>query len=317
MTSLPLVSIIIPCYNSATYVGDAIQSGIGQTYRNCEVIVIDDGSTDGSLDVIRSFGDAIRWETGPNRGAAAARNRGIELARGELVQFLDSDDLLHSEKLDRQVPLVVAKVADIVFCDRETYPIAHPEQARIESTGYGEGEDAIVLCAGRFLQIHTSLHWRSVLKSFHGFREDLRNWEDYELYLRLACAGLSFHRMPEALCVRRRVADSLSSGSLPQALDVHDGILWQAYNQLAQADKLTDERARAFGECMATDARLYMKFGQYDKARDYFTYALKMHPGSLLGAHAAFPRTKGFLLRVFGPIVTERLAVLYRTLRTR
>ena len=71
----PLISIVIPCYNAERYVGEAIRSALSQTYPNVEIIVIDDGSTDGSLDVIRSFGGAIRWETGPNRGGCAARNR--------------------------------------------------------------------------------------------------------------------------------------------------------------------------------------------------------------------------------------------------
>jgi glycosyltransferase involved in cell wall biosynthesis len=65
----PLVSIIIPCYNAEEYVSEAIESALRQTYSNKEVIVIDDGSTDGSLDVIRSFGSRVRWETGPNSGA--------------------------------------------------------------------------------------------------------------------------------------------------------------------------------------------------------------------------------------------------------
>ena len=94
----PLTSVVIPCYNAEGYVGEAIESALNQTYRPVEVIVIDDGSTDGSLDVIRSFGDRIRYESGPNRGPSAARNRGVQLARGELIQFLDADDVLHPEK---------------------------------------------------------------------------------------------------------------------------------------------------------------------------------------------------------------------------
>ncbi|MBK8909688.1 MAG: glycosyltransferase [Rhodospirillales bacterium] len=90
----PLVSIIIPCWNAEAFVGEAIDSALAQTYRNAEVIVIDDGSTDGSLEVIKSYGDRIRWETGPNRGAPAARNRGLALAAGAYVLFLDADDLL-------------------------------------------------------------------------------------------------------------------------------------------------------------------------------------------------------------------------------
>ncbi|MEZ6146240.1 MAG: glycosyltransferase [Planctomycetaceae bacterium] len=120
----PLVSIIIPCYNAAEFVAEAIESAAGQTYGNVEVIVIDDGSTDESVDVLRSFGDRIRWETGPNRGACAARNRGLELAQGEIVQFLDSDDLLHPGKLDIQVPLLSIRQNTLCYCHGDQFPLA-------------------------------------------------------------------------------------------------------------------------------------------------------------------------------------------------
>ncbi len=76
-----LVSILIPCYNAERWIGQAIESALGQTWPNKEVIVVDDGSTDGSLEVIKSFGDRIKWETGPNRGGNVARNRLLELSR--------------------------------------------------------------------------------------------------------------------------------------------------------------------------------------------------------------------------------------------
>ena len=104
--SSPLVSIIIPCYNAEQYVAEAIQSALDQTYPNCEIIVIDDGSTDGSLDVIKTFSDRVRWETGPNRGGCVARNRGLELARGEWIQFLDADDRITPEKIESQIQIV-------------------------------------------------------------------------------------------------------------------------------------------------------------------------------------------------------------------
>jgi len=110
----PLVSIIIPCYNAEKYVAEAIQSALDQTYSNCEVIVIDDGSTDGSLDVIKSFGDKIKWETGPNRGGCAARNRGFDLSRGEWIQYLDADDALHSEKIQHQMKLAISRKDAII-----------------------------------------------------------------------------------------------------------------------------------------------------------------------------------------------------------
>jgi len=306
----PLVSIIIPCYNAERYVGEAIRSALDQAYPNVEVIVIDDGSTDGSLEVMRSFGDAIRWETGPNRGASAARNRGVELARGELLNFLDADDLLHRDKLERQVPVMVAGRAEVVFSDCETYPMGHPEQAQRYSTGHEDGEDAVVLCVSRFVLCHTSLIWKSTLDSLGGFREDLPWWEDYELYLRLACAGLTFHRLPEALCDRRRVPEgSASTRKIPHALDAHFGILKPAYDKLAHADELTDERARAFGARMVVIAQVYVRIGQGDKARKAFSRANEFHPDATKSAYSLLFR---LVQPVVGLVLTERLAGVCR-----
>ncbi|MEJ1973802.1 MAG: glycosyltransferase family A protein [Lacunisphaera sp.] len=83
----PLVSIIIPCYNAETWVAEAIESALAQTWPNKEVIVIDDGSTDKSLEVIKRYDGCIRWVAGLNRGACAARNRGIELGDGRAAEI--------------------------------------------------------------------------------------------------------------------------------------------------------------------------------------------------------------------------------------
>jgi glycosyltransferase involved in cell wall biosynthesis len=99
----PLVSIVIPCFNAERTIGATIRSALAQTYQPIEVIVIDDGSQDRSLAIVKSFGDTVRVEAQTNSGACAARNRGIELARGEYVQFLDADDLLHWGKVARQM----------------------------------------------------------------------------------------------------------------------------------------------------------------------------------------------------------------------
>jgi glycosyltransferase involved in cell wall biosynthesis len=96
------VSIIIPCYNKRAYVAAAIESALAQTHA-CEVIVVDDGSTDGSLDEIRRFDGRIRWVTGTNCGGCAARNTGFEMSSGAYLQFLDADDILPPEKIARQL----------------------------------------------------------------------------------------------------------------------------------------------------------------------------------------------------------------------
>src|SRR5687767_13189801 len=106
MESTPLVSVIIPTYNRASVVCRAIDSVLGQTYGNIEVIVVDDGSTDETLERLHSYGDRIRVLTQANAGPSVARNRGIAVATGGIVAFLDSDDYWLPTKVARQVVLL-------------------------------------------------------------------------------------------------------------------------------------------------------------------------------------------------------------------
>ena len=100
MDNDPLVSIVIPTYNRRHFICDAINSCLSQTYSNCEIIVIDDGSSDGSGEFLhRMYGDRIRYIYQANHGPAIARNRGIAAARGEFIHFLDADDQLAPGKV--------------------------------------------------------------------------------------------------------------------------------------------------------------------------------------------------------------------------
>src|SRR5688500_17394389 len=97
-----MISILIPCFNAERWIGQAIESALTQSWRAVEIIVVDDGSTDGSLAIIKRFGDRVRWETGANQGGNVARNRLLALARGEWVQYLDADDYLLPNKVRDQ-----------------------------------------------------------------------------------------------------------------------------------------------------------------------------------------------------------------------
>jgi glycosyltransferase involved in cell wall biosynthesis len=99
----PLVSVIIPNYNYAQYVGEAVESALAQTYSNIEVIVVDDGSTDDSINVLEGFEDKINLVKQENGGVSAARNAGVAASQGELLAFLDADDIWHRQKVERQV----------------------------------------------------------------------------------------------------------------------------------------------------------------------------------------------------------------------
>ena len=108
-TRQPRVSVIIPAYNSAKYLPEAIASVLNQTYTDYEVIVINDGSTDNSREVVEPYLDRIRYFEQENRGVSATRNRGIYLARGELIAFLDADDIFMPHKLQQQVAMFNAQ----------------------------------------------------------------------------------------------------------------------------------------------------------------------------------------------------------------
>lgn len=118
MKSNPLVSVIIPLYNAERFVEETIESVLNQTYRNLEIIVIDDGSSDNSLQVANKYKSrGIKIFSQANRGASAARNLGIQHATGDFIQFLDADDILHPDKIKNQVCILINEDSNtLVFC---------------------------------------------------------------------------------------------------------------------------------------------------------------------------------------------------------
>src|SRR5262249_34245495 len=114
---LPLISILIPCYNAEQWIGQSIRSALDQDYPNKEVIVLDDGSTDGSREVIAAFGDAVEFHPGQHTGANATRNRLTALAHGEWLQYLDADDYLLPGKLTAQIDRLTEKKGepDVIY----------------------------------------------------------------------------------------------------------------------------------------------------------------------------------------------------------
>jgi glycosyltransferase involved in cell wall biosynthesis len=112
--STALVSVVIPTYNYGAFVGETVENVLKQTYRNFEIIVVDDGSTDDTQERLEPYADRIRYIHQQNQGCAAARNTGIQAAKGEWIAFLDSDDLWHPRKLEVQMAYL-AKHPDIAL----------------------------------------------------------------------------------------------------------------------------------------------------------------------------------------------------------
>lgn len=178
-----LVSIIIPCYNAEAYVGDAITSALNQTHPDCEVIVIDDGSSDQSLGVIRSFGDAVTWESGANHGGCAARNRGLALAKGRWVQFLDADDILAPGCVKAKYS--ASALTDECVCTRVEAMDGTPLPAHWFMDSY----DLNDIFEKGSPQTGMPLHLRENLVKVGGFRQGLPCAQELDLHMRLAIVG--------------------------------------------------------------------------------------------------------------------------------
>jgi glycosyltransferase involved in cell wall biosynthesis len=123
---LPLVSCVIAVFNGQAYLHEAIDSLLAQDYPHVEIIVVDDGSTDRTADVIQRYGDRLRALSQPNCGVSVARNRGVEMASGRLLCFLDADDLLDPCKITAQVSAIMLN-PELDFCDCHTSYFWSPE----------------------------------------------------------------------------------------------------------------------------------------------------------------------------------------------
>lgn len=121
---MTVISVIIPVYNGERYLAEAIKSVLGQTLPAAEVIVVDDGSTDGSVEIARRFSPSVRYFRQTNQGPATARNVGVNAAQGQMLAFLDADDLWLPEKLAKQVPMLQQQSDGYVVC--RFHPILEP-----------------------------------------------------------------------------------------------------------------------------------------------------------------------------------------------
>jgi glycosyltransferase involved in cell wall biosynthesis len=193
----PLVSVIIPAYNAEPYLEEAISSVLGQDYRPIEIIVVDDGSTDDTAGVARGFGSSVRYEFQPNSGAGAARNKGVDLARGEFLSFIDADDLWGEGKLSAQMKVIREKPeADIVF--------GHVQQ--FYSPDMDEGQRRAISIPEETMQgFHagTMLIRRDDFLRVGHFESDLKMGEFIDWYARAKECGLKSVMMDCVLMKRR------------------------------------------------------------------------------------------------------------------
>jgi glycosyltransferase involved in cell wall biosynthesis len=196
----PLVSIIIPCYKAERWLAGTLESALAQAWTATEIIVINDGSPDGSLAVAQKFTDRrVRVVDQPNRGASAARNHGLRLARGEFIQFLDADDLISPDKIAAQMELLRARPAGTVATCAWGRFQTDPATAQFSDTEVFRDfvpMDFLVLAGNTGAMMHPSC-WllpRAVAERAGPWDESLSLNDDGEYFCRalLASAGMTY-----------------------------------------------------------------------------------------------------------------------------
>lgn len=188
----PAVSVIVPAFNAAWCVGRAIDSVLAQTFRDFELIVVDDGSTDDTAQVLQCYGAAVRVVHKPNGGLSSARNAGIAAARGEFVAFLDADDWWLERKLERQVELMrqhpevgfCSTAANVVDLDGRLLNVWGPSRWQGPFLVHLFSAHGDVAGSGSGVLVR-----RDLLCQVGGFDESLRSLEDIDMWMRLAAVA--------------------------------------------------------------------------------------------------------------------------------
>ena len=309
----PAVSILIPAHNAGAWVAEAVESALAQG-PEVEVIVVDDGSTDGTAQRLEAFEGRIRWESGPNRGAPAARNRLLELARAEWIQYLDADDYLMPGKIDGQRAALARHGEVDVLYGPET----------IEWHGdHGRGDEGhrtvqeipeprdpwILLALWRLPQTGAPLWRKQALEDVGGWREDQPCCQEHELYLRLLMAGKRFAYDPAGGAVYRRFAGgTLSTKNMARVRAERAKIEARLEAHLASIGALTPERQQAIDQARFELARSAWPEDRNEARRHYAS--IRSRPFTPVGPAA--PKHFQRISAIAGFTAAEHLAALRR-----
>lgn len=311
-----MISVIIPNYNGARFLREAVDSALNQQGVELEVIVVDDGSTDESREIIESYDERIRATFQENQGASTARNAGLAMAEGRYVKFLDADDWLVSGALCREFQVAESyRQADrpiIIFGDalecREGEQRPWPGHTAVA----GDALSLIDLVNTTMLTT-LPLHLTKALRSVGGFDSVIPSGEDFDLSVRLHLSGARFVYQPGPSFVYRQHNEGarVSTSMYPAA---HFEARLQAYQrtiaaaQAAYSGVLPQALAEAFGQLIWETGRFAARCGHSKKARRFFRSAMELTGGSV--------PVRRFLYRcccsLLGAVLAERLLGFFR-----
>ncbi len=267
----PLVSVIIPTYNRAWTLNKAIDSVLEQDYKNFELIVIDDGSTDDTEALVKTYDKPIKYIQQPNLGVSAARNKGISASSGSLIAFLDSDDYWYPEKLSAQVEFFNAN-PDALICQTEEIWIrnekrVNPKQKHRKLSGM-IFIPSLALC---LISPSAVMMRKNLFIKVDAFDESLPACEDYDLWLRVTCR-YPVHLIDKPLIVKTGGhEDQLSSTTGLDKYRIY------ALKKILRSDFLSESQHQAAENMLKKKCRIYadgcLKHGRKTVAMYYYRLA--------------------------------------------
>lgn len=280
----PLVSIVMPCYNAAAHLPTSVGSVLAQTFPDWELITIDDGSSDTTLNWLQAQTDArIRPLSQANLGVSAARNAGLALARGRYVAFLDADDTWTTNFLATMVAALEASPeAVLAYCGWQNLGLPGGRGEPFVPPDYETAAKAETLFAGCRWPIHAALVKRETVLATNGFDPTLTNAEDYALWLNVATTA-PIVRVPEVLAFYHFHGGAQASADYARAALQH----WQAQQQyLARHPAFSDALGAAHVRALTSGELLKRGYACYwqrklPAARQIFRAVMKQGYGTL------------------------------------
>ena len=223
-TRSPLISVIMPCYNASPFLEESVGSVLGQSYAEVELIVVDDGSTDGSVEVLEKLVAAnagrVQFFFQSRMGPFPARNHGLRHAKGALIAFLDADDYWHPDFLERMHTALVESHADLAYCGWQNFGNGAPGLEPYIPPAYEAGDPVADFLRSCPWPIHAALVRRSIIDAVRGFSERRFSAMDYDLWLRILARTRRIVRVPEVMAFYRwHARGQVSSVKWRQVLD--------------------------------------------------------------------------------------------------
>ncbi len=307
LADMPEVSVVIATYNRGALLDRALDSVLGQTYADYEVIVADDGSTDGTPERMSKRGPRVRVLELEHRGRPSfARNRAMEKASGEFLAFLDSDDVWEPRKLERQVDMM-RRQPELVFCYTDTRFVDAGGrflylQSRRERPGSGDALNA--LFERNFVALSTALARTDAVRSAGGFEESLRMAEDWCLWMRLAAKGrVGF--VNEVLCTNTIGHQEMTGDKAALFEDALRALELVRGELSSEGRRMPAGFARGRARIASMLARSRLFSGQAAEARKLYSMALADDP-------LRFEAAPFYLLSLLGPRPAAALRAIKR-----